>query len=153
MIDYYVYDGTLCAVKAACTVWGGEKLEITSKAYLSPFYHLKPKTYGIDATYGRIGSERGERFGVTDLQTPYETYLYWIRYYEKLSKGYVDSSDVYLTGNTINKTKQTQKKKKAVDPVSSELYQKLISYANHVVKTTLQNAAVTVEQVKRRSII
>lgn len=113
------------------------------------FYHLKPKTYGIDATYGRIGSERGERFGVTDLQTPYETYLYWIRYYEKLSKGYVDSSDVYLTGNTINKTKQTQKKKKAVDPVSSELYQKLISYANHVVKTTLQNAAVTVEQVKK----
>lgn len=113
------------------------------------FYHLKPKTYGIDATYGRIGSERGERFGVTDLQTPYETYLYWIRYYEKLSKGYVDASDVYLTGDTINKTKQTQKKKKAVDPVSSELYQKLISYANHVVKTTLQNAAVTVEQVKK----
>ena len=25
MIDYYVYDGTLCAVKAACTVWGGGK--------------------------------------------------------------------------------------------------------------------------------
>lgn len=25
MIDYYVYDGTLCAVKAACTVWGEGK--------------------------------------------------------------------------------------------------------------------------------
>ena len=60
------------------------------------FYHFIPQGDLLHATYGRIGSERGEMFGVKDLQNPYPIHMYWIRYYEKLSKGYVDSSDIYL---------------------------------------------------------
>ena len=51
------------------------------------FYHFKPQGDLLHATYGRIGSERGEMFGVKDLQNPYPIHMYWIRYYEKLSKG------------------------------------------------------------------
>lgn len=54
------------------------------------YYWLRPNANGISATYGRIGVKRGEMFGAKDLKNPYPTHLYWIRYYEKLSKGYVD---------------------------------------------------------------
>lgn len=115
------------------------------------FYWLKPGIDGIDATYGRIGSERGAAFGVKDLQIPYEPYLYWIRYYEKLSKGYVDMTDIYLA-------KDKKKKKKAKKEVTNTnlnyteasvtLYKLLKSYARHVVEENLVNSNVTEKQVK-----
>ena len=89
------------------------------------FYWLKPRTYGIDATYGRIGSERGEAFGVKDLQKPYDTFLYWIRYYEKLSKGYTDQTDVYLSTETKKENKTSKTDVKSKNPVSAELYRLL----------------------------
>ena len=27
---------------------------------------------------------------------PYDSRLYWIRYYEKISKGYIDNTDIYI---------------------------------------------------------
>ncbi len=117
------------------------------------FYWLKPESDGIHATYGRIGSKRGEAFGVKDLQTPYPSYMYWIRYYEKLSKGYIDQSDIYLNSPkleakaTDNKTEQ---KDAPVNTVSGNLYKKLMSYARHVVQNTLVSSCdtVTKEQVR-----
>lgn len=50
------------------------------------YYWLRPSADAIHATYGRIGSERGEMFGTKELKNPYEPHLFWIRYYEKLSK-------------------------------------------------------------------
>lgn len=94
------------------------------------FYHLKPSDSGIGATYGRIGSQRGEAFGVKDLQTPYQPYLFWIRYYEKLSKGYVDQTDVYLKNNARlrvskkddePKDKDTKVSKKAIQTNADSL--------------------------------
>lgn len=75
------------------------------------FYHFIPQGDLLYATYGRIGSERGEMFGVKDLQNPYPIHMYWIRYYEKLSKGYVDSSDIYLAPQYTAKqeVKESQK--------------------------------------------
>ncbi len=110
------------------------------------FYWLRPNSSGIGATYGRIGSEYGERFGKKDLQTPYDTYLYWIRYYEKLSKGYVDMSNVYLKSPKITKdTKKTVPRPKA-ETVSDKLYEQLKSYARHVVKTVYASETVTKKQ-------
>ncbi len=117
------------------------------------FYHLKPSTMGIGATYGRIGSERGDAFGVKDLQNPYPTYMYWIRYYEKLSKGYTDQSGIYLSKKAdASSVKKTAKKEDTpggnTNPVSAELYMKLKSFARHVVETTFVNATVTEKQLK-----
>ncbi len=72
------------------------------------FYWLKPNNthHEIDACYGRIGSERGEAFGVKNLQEPYPSYLFWIRYYEKLSKGYIDQTDIYLSKDTSEENEE-----------------------------------------------
>lgn len=97
------------------------------------YYWLRPSADAIHATYGRIGSERGEMFGTKELKNPYEPHLFWIRYYEKLSKGYIDQSDVYLS----KKPSVKPKKKVNTDPndVSAILYQKLLRYSRHVVET------------------
>ena len=70
------------------------------------YYWLRPSADAIHATYGRIGSERGEMFGTKELKNPYEPHLFWIRYYEKLSKGYIDQSDVYLSKKPSVKPKK-----------------------------------------------
>lgn len=110
------------------------------------FYHLKPTSRGIDASYGRIGAERGEMYGVRDLQQPYPSYMYWIRYYEKLSKGYVDQTDVYLSASSAKPAKKA--KKGTASGPSAELYAMLMRYAKHVVKETLVNERVTIAQAK-----
>lgn len=110
------------------------------------YYWLRPSADAIHATYGRIGSERGEMFGTKELKNPYEPHLFWIRYYEKLSKGYIDQSDVYLS----KKPSVKPKKKVNTDPndVSAILYQKLLRYSRHVVETNLVDQTVTFEQIK-----
>lgn len=77
--------------------------------------------------------------------------MYWIRYYEKLSKGYTDQSDVYLKSEKVEKKgKKASKKasKKVEDPVSNELYVKLKKFAKQVVESELQSADITKAQVK-----
>lgn len=118
------------------------------------FYWLKPELDGIHATYGRIGSERGEAFGVKDLQTPYPSYMFWIRYFEKLSKGYTDQTDIYLKSPKIEakdvKSEKEKKSEKPSNPVSVNLYNKLMAYAKCVVQKNLSSPtdSVTKEQVK-----
>lgn len=115
------------------------------------FYWLRPNAAGIGATYGRIGSKRGEAFGTKDLVNPYPNHLYWIRYYEKISKGYIDQTDIYLNDQKTKKVKKSKsisdEKKKELQ-ASYELYEILRAYAKHVVKTTLTNEHVTIAQVK-----
>lgn len=109
------------------------------------FYHIKPDnvSHVIRATYGRIGSKRGEAFGVKDVQTPYESLYYWTLYYEKLSKGYTDKSDVYLSKGQSAPPVPKAKKSVAIPKgkeASVELYDKLTKLANHVVQTALADA-------------
>ena len=124
---------------------------INSESNNYKFYWLRPGVTGINATYGRIGSERGEAFGVKDLQTPYEPFLYWIRYYEKLSKGYVDQSDIYLSSAPLQQKKTSGEKTlvKSTHPASAELFRILKAYAKHVVETNLQDSNVTLAQVEK----
>ena len=101
------------------------------------FYRLIPNNANgnIDAEYGRIGANPGELFAPKKIQEPYDSYLYWVRYYEKLSKGYVDQSDVYLN----DKKKKAITVKDTANQASKELYQLLLQYAKHVVNNTLAN--------------
>lgn len=110
------------------------------------YYWLRPNAVGIGATYGRIGSERGETFGTKDLQNPYPNHMYWIRYYEKLSKGYIDQTHIYLTKNKVTEKKAV--KIESDNVISATLYHQLMAYAKHMVDTHLQSSQITIEQVK-----
>lgn len=118
------------------------------------FYWLRPNNSGpytvtVAATYGRIGSDRGEAFGTKDLQTPYEPYLYWIRYYEKLSKGYIDQTNIYLNSEPVKPKREKVEEEEDESDDSApakELYDVLFRYAKGVVEETLQNTTVTQAQ-------
>ena len=111
------------------------------------FYHLLPqdsagKTVAVDAEYGSIDTDTCKP---KHLQTPYEPFLYWIRYYEKLSKGYEDHTKFQLGSKVV---KGTVSKKKDNSP-NGTLYRELMAYAHHVVKESLQDSEnITVAQVK-----
>ena len=116
------------------------------------FYHLKPRDGVIDVTYGRIGSRRGEAFGVKDIQEPYNSRRFWIRYYEKLSKGYTDQSNIYLDTEKESSTQMEEVKEEAVTKKaapSEELYLNLLKYARQVVQESLMDEHVTTGQVKK----
>lgn len=120
------------------------------------FYWLRPnnscgRTTSIGATYGRIGSERGEAFGEKDIQDPYEPYLYWIRYYEKLSKGYVDQTNIYLNSEPVQapQDKEEAEDDEVNDGPVQELFDTLLRYAKGVVEENLKSpATVTQRQVE-----
>lgn len=115
------------------------------------FYWLKPDNVNhvIDATYGRIGSERGEAFGVKDLQEPYNSFLFWIRYYEKLSKGYTDQTKIYLNKKPVKKTviEDSPEIEEDINKASVELYDILKKAAHHIVEQQLTSSDITERQV------
>lgn len=114
------------------------------------FYWLRPSITGIQATYGRIGSVHGEMFGERSLLNPYPTRMYWIRYFEKLSKGYIDQTDIYLKSEELKKDTEEGEEEIAEDKDTPAyiLYEQLMSYASHVVEETFVNKHVTIAQAK-----
>lgn len=107
------------------------------------FYRLDHIGDDVVATYGRIGSQPGEIFGKRTYTYP--TRMYWIKYYEKLSKGYVDKSKLYLQDKTEHITKN--KEQESQDPATI-LYNQLVSYAKGYVEKTLIDIRVTDAMVK-----
>lgn len=126
---------------------------INSESNNYKFYRMIPGVLGVNVTYGRIGAQRGEMFGERSISTPYPLYLYWIRYYEKLSKGYIDQSEIYLNSpvKTLKKKtiKDTPKTKTAGREASKRLYGELLAYAKNLVRKTLVNHTITVKQVEK----
>ncbi len=114
------------------------------------YYKLLPESGGLYAEYGRIGKTVGDGFGAPrKTQQPYDMYLYWVRYYEKLSKGYIDQTDVYLKSKTVDGT--TASKASSTPANENEfLYRLLMDAAHKTVQTTLVGgtASVTLKQVK-----
>jgi poly [ADP-ribose] polymerase len=117
------------------------------------YYHMKPTTHGIEVDYGRIGLSAGEAFGKKSVQTPYEPSLYWVRYYEKLSKGYIDNSSAYLTvtpkrtSKKKNNVKSDESSVNTVSEAEASLYNILFAYSKNYIKTNLISETVTVGQV------
>ncbi len=84
---------------------------------------------------------------------PYESRMYWIRYYEKLSKGYVDNSDIYIACRS-NKTLRRKKDASGnLTPVSKsleeKLYYDLMSYSKKVVEENIMVSKMTTSQLER----
>lgn len=55
-----------------------------------PQFHVSGK---VSANYGRISPDGEGRFGTRT--TSFDLNMFWIRYYEKLSKGYKDMTDIH----------------------------------------------------------
>ncbi len=85
------------------------------------------------------------------VKTPYESWMYWILYYEKLSKGYVDQSSLIVDRKPLS-TKKKEVKEPNTDNAS--LYKLLMNYANKVVNDTFVNRnLITPDMVKKAKAI
>ena len=73
----------------------------------------------------------------------YNPDLYWVRYYEKLSKGYIDQSDILLDEDIVNKNAVSE-------PVFNHpLYKELYGYAKNKVNELLEDPMkITLRQVE-----
>ena len=115
-------------------------------------YILRPTSSGIYADYGSIDDVSNGNYRT--VKTPYESYLYWIRYYEKLSKGYKDRSEIFFDTTPVTELKKdvaekTEGKAVSVKKDNADLYRLLTGYAKHMVQDTLAvPQSVTVRQVK-----
>lgn len=58
------------------------------------FYKLSSMGDMFRASYGRMGQMKGQLFGERSYDYPLS--MFWIKYFEKISKGYVDRSEIYL---------------------------------------------------------
>lgn len=72
------------------------------------FYKMEPSGNELKVSYGRMGVEKGQLFGERTFHYPLS--MFWVKYYEKLSKGYVDNTDVYLSADgDVPKNRNTEK--------------------------------------------
>ena len=131
---------------------------LNSKSNNYKFYELLPGANGISAIYGRIGADLGDFGSPRRIKNPFPTYMYWIRYYEKLSKGYKDISDLKYNNEKAKKKKLSSKKKNIekredenLNQVSVDLYNKLLAFAKGYVDNMIMKGYVdkiTYAQVK-----
>lgn len=64
------YGGTPCAMKVACTVWTGEKMEIVSKSYLSVLTKSNQKPlYKTRFMLDELGNLQSEGHGISGFET------------------------------------------------------------------------------------
>ena len=92
----------------------------------------------VRASYGRMGVKKGELFGERSFDYPLS--MYWIKYYEKIQKGYVDRTDIYLTDSADapqeenNKSNKKATAKVDTSTASYKLFQKLKRFAKKAVE-------------------
>ena len=119
------------------------------------YYEIKPSEEDFfTVTYGRMNEDllTFTPSGRT-TQDPYDSRLYWIRYYEKLSKGYIDNSDVYIA----NRSNRTLRRKSAAredteyrpKSLEDKLYHDLLEYSKNVVRENIMVTRMTTAQLER----
>lgn len=108
-------------------------------------YILRPVGDQLFADYGSLDKvAQGE---AKTVQTPYESFLYWIRYYEKLSKGYTDQSKFLLADDSNNISVSSQPSDTDGMTAHQELFKLLHKYADTMIKNTLAVQTFTKAQV------
>ena len=107
------------------------------------FYKLVVVGNEVKASYGRMGVKKGEQFGERSFMYPAS--MFWIKYYEKIGKGYEDRTELYLDDKNMNESQNKQKvsKKIAKSTPSSELFEKLYAFAKNAVKRAEIKAPIT----------
>lgn len=108
-------------------------------------YIIDVEGNSLTAKYGSIDVPIEECRSVS-----YKSYMYWILYYEKLSKGYVDMTatlkDTIQKKGTINIVNPGSE---SPQNANEELYKMLYDFANGVVSETLVSQIVTKKQCEK----
>ena len=117
-----------------------------SNAYKS--YKLEQIGNQVRATYGRMGTADGELFGKRTYDYPLS--MFWIKYYEKISKGYIDRTDVYLA-NEKNDEYISESSNQSVQKTNAnkELFMKLKAFAVKAMKKAEVRVPITSAILKR----
>lgn len=115
------------------------------------YYKLKKSDTSdeVIASYGRIGTKKGELYG--ERSYSYPSRMYWIKYMEKIAKGYTDKSNIYLNTPIKKSTKKdsaTDLSKPTTANVSEYLFAKLQSFARNKIETSCVNTYVTEKMIK-----
>ena len=105
-------------------------------------YSMTPLPDGrIDCVYGDLhdmamGNGR-------HVREPIAKELFWLKYYEKLAKGYVDESKVYLGKPVVRDTAAFAR------DASGLLYERLYNYSHTAVKSVCSDIVVTKEMARK----
>ena len=94
------------------------------------FYKLEPESECVKASYGRMGTQKGELFGERSYKYPLS--MFWVKYFEKIAKGYKDQSEFYC--DTTEMPITTSPKKENGTGPSVQLFGILRSFAKNAVK-------------------
>ena len=114
-------------------------------------YFLEPRPDGIYGRYGGIDIPKDQ---CRVIKNPYERWLFWPLYYEKLSKGYKDVTDITMSGTAVTKTSSSRKRtSRSGVTVNERMYAQFYEYAHGVVKKNLVSEIVTQEQVDKSEAI
>lgn len=106
------------------------------------FYKLEVSGNEVKASYGRMGVRKGELFGERTYMYPLS--MFWIKYYEKLAKGYIDNSDVYLSPEAEQKPASPSAHTAVhTTDASQKLFSELQKYAKKAVRDAQVNVPVT----------
>ena len=107
---------------------------------LYKFYKLTPHGSEVKASWGRMGVNKGDRFGEKSFM--YSMSMFWIKYQEKLAKGYVDQTSLYIT-DEVSKPKDVIIEKEEKDSISRMLYNKLRALSKKAVERAKVNVPIT----------
>lgn len=95
---------------------------------------------GVIASYGRIGAAKGELFSERSCEYPLR--MFWIKYEEKLAKGYEDKTNIYIDEPAQLEEKPAVEEKPS-NPVSVALYQKLLRHAKQMIQKSCASLIIT----------
>lgn len=107
------------------------------------YYKLIPEKDTVLAEYGRMGTRKGELFGARTYRYPKS--MFYLKYFEKISKGYVDRSTLYLSEEPKperNKEAQVSSDSRPLS-VSAKLFEKLKVLAKVAVREAKVNVPIT----------
>ena len=114
------------------------------------FYRLTQRGNDVIATYGRIGAEKGDLFG--ERTYSYPKHMFWVKYREKLAKGYIDQTKVYLSQSVNQKqgisTGSKKNASKKQDDPGYMLYTTLKQFAKRHVEAACVTTNITEGMVK-----
>lgn len=102
------------------------------------FYKLQPQGDNVIAEYGRMGTQKGDLFSARTFTYPIR--MYWIKYQEKLSKGYVDRTAFYMPDEEAPEEKAPLKNQGNPTTPSAILFDKL----KRLAKIAVERAAIKV---------
>lgn len=102
------------------------------------FYKLSIMGDTVRASYGRMGTNKGDLFGERSFDYPIQ--MFWVKYYEKIGKGYLDRTDIYLPSSTdVPESKKSVSTTQRKNMVSAQLFNELRSFAKkHVERAKVQ---------------